>query len=44
MKTVSQDMQGTVEQLKEWFKISVLLFIQQSLHYLLVIHQIQVNS
>ena len=25
MKTVSQDMQGTVEQLKEWFKISVLL-------------------
>ena len=44
MKTVSQDMQGTVGATQRMVQNIGIAFIQQSLHYLLVIHQIQVNS
>ena len=43
MKTVSQDMQGTVGATQRMVQNIGIAFIQQSLHYLLVIHQIQVN-
>ena len=44
MGTVSQDMQGTAGATQRMVQNIGIAFIQQLLHYLSVIHQIQINS